>query len=52
MHKWIDRQGQTKLVHFKAPPKNWESINYQEFLTGRRQRIAQVIRDGFECLKK
>lgn len=41
-----------KMYKWHALPENWESMNYKEFLTERRLRMAQVIRDGFECLRK
>lgn len=41
-----------KMYYWHALPENWESMNYNEFLAERRLRLAQVIRDGFETLKK
>lgn len=41
-----------KMYHWHALPENWESMDYKEFLTERRLRMAQVIREGFETLKR
>jgi hypothetical protein len=38
------------IRYWHALPKNWEKMNYEEFLKQRRSLIAQVIRDGFEKL--
>ena len=41
-----------KMYKWHALPENWETMDYKEFLAERRLRMAQVIREGFECLKK
>lgn len=36
------------FTHWHALPEGWEQMTYDEFLPLRRQRMAQVIREGFE----
>lgn len=36
------------FAHWHALPDGWEQMEYETFLTSRRQLMAQVIREGFE----
>jgi hypothetical protein len=38
------------MYHWHALPKNWEQLDYQEFLEQRRELIAQVILEGYKTL--
>jgi hypothetical protein len=39
-----------KMYYWHALPENWETMNYQHFLTERRKRIAGVVKDAFETI--
>lgn len=39
-----------KMRYWHALPKDWENMEYQQFLEARRKQIAVVIRDGFTQL--
>lgn len=39
-----------RMYHWHALPKNWEQMNYREFLKQRRELIAQVIQEGYQIL--
>jgi hypothetical protein len=39
-----------QMMYWHALPKEWENMEYADFLEARRQRIAGVIRDGFSKL--
>lgn len=39
-----------QMMYWHALPRGWHQMDYQTFLEKRRQRIAQVTRDGFETL--
>ena len=41
-----------RMYFWHALPERWYEMNYYEFLDDRRKRIAQVIRKGFETLKR
>lgn len=38
------------MYYWHALPENWENMDYVEFLEQRRERIANVIRDGYRQL--
>jgi len=40
------------MYKWHALPDSWETMNYKDFLIERRLQMAQVIREGFETLKK
>lgn len=40
----------TQMMEWHALPDDWEMMDYIEFLTKRRELIAEVIRKGFEKL--
>ena len=39
-----------RQYYWHALPEDWDRMPYQEFLKQRREKIAQVIRDGYEAL--
>jgi len=39
-----------RMYYWHALPENWEDMKYSEFLEQRRERIAQVISDGYHQL--
>jgi hypothetical protein len=39
-----------RMYYWHALPKNWETLEYKEFLQNRRKLMANVIRDAFEKL--
>lgn len=39
-----------QMYYWHALPEGWENMEYHDFLSARRKRIAQVIRKGFEKL--
>lgn len=39
-----------EMYYWHALPKEWESMNYEDFLKARRKEIAKVTRDGFQKL--
>ena len=39
-----------RMYHYHALPKNWQQLQYREFLDRRQELIAQVIREGYEKL--
>ncbi|MFA4838546.1 MAG: DUF262 domain-containing protein [Candidatus Neomarinimicrobiota bacterium] len=39
-----------RMYHWHALPVSWEMLGYQEFLEQRRERIAQVILEGYRTL--
>jgi hypothetical protein len=41
-----------EMYYWHALPDGWESLDYFDFLTERRKRIAQVIRNGYSILTK
>lgn len=41
-----------KMYYWHALPENWEEMSYKDFLIERRLKMAQVIREGFETLKR
>jgi len=41
-----------KMSYWHALPKDWEHMDYLEFLGKRRKLIAQVVRDGFAELER
>lgn len=40
-----------KMYYHHALPEDWQNMDYQEFLIKRRERMAKVIRDGYELIK-
>jgi hypothetical protein len=38
------------MYYWHALPEGWGNLDYQTFLTQRRELIAKVIRDGYGCL--
>ena len=40
-----------RQMHLHALPKNWEQLDYDDFLKLRRRLISKVTREGFEALK-
>lgn len=51
--KYAKRFGEEDLkqmMYWHALPEGWHQMDYRTFLEERRQRIAQVTRDGFEQL--
>ena len=41
-----------RMCYLHALPNNWHEMNYNDFLQARRQKIADVIKDGFIRLNK
>lgn len=41
-----------KMIYWHALPKNWENMNYSEFLIERRKLMALVIKNAFEKIQK
>ncbi len=41
-----------RMYHWHALPNGWETMEYKVFLEARRDKMAQVIREGFEELSK
>jgi hypothetical protein len=41
-----------EMYYWHALPDGWEQLDYFDFLTERRKRIAQVIHDGYTALTK
>ncbi|GAB4401244.1 MAG: DUF262 domain-containing protein [Anaerolineales bacterium] len=41
----------TRMYELHALPEKWYEMDYETFLRERRQRMAQIIRTGFETLK-
>lgn len=41
-----------KMYRLHALPENWYNLDYHEFLAKRRQKIARIIREGFETIGK
>ncbi len=39
-----------RMYHCHALPKNWERMEYQDFLEKRREMMAQIIREGYQTL--
>src|SRR4051812_20966554 len=39
-----------RMYYWHALPDGWESMDYNRFLIERRERMAKVIRDGFDKL--
>lgn len=50
MESRFSKKEQARMYHWHALPKNWEQLNYQEFLEKRRELIAQVILEGYRIL--
>jgi len=40
------------MYYWHALPENWEQMNFEDFLTERRKRIAQVVKDAFGNISK
>ncbi len=40
------------MMHWHALPEGWQNMDYAAFLTARRPLIAQVIRKGYEKLRR
>lgn len=38
------------MMYWHALPEGWHQMEYKRFLEERRERIAQITRDGFEKL--
>jgi Uncharacterized conserved protein len=38
------------MMYWHALPEGWHRMGYDQFLEERRNRIAQVTRDGYEHL--
>ena len=47
----LTNDDKVKMYYWHALFENWENMNYIEFLTERRKRIALVVRDAYETLK-
>ena len=39
-----------KMYHYHALPRDWEQMDYYEFLEKRRELIAQITREGYDML--
>ncbi len=39
-----------QMYHQHALPENWEQLEYRDFLEARRERIAQIIAEGYATL--
>ena len=48
-NKYSDAEWQTMRFWHALPP-GWECLDYIDFLSQRRKRIAAVVRTGYECL--
>ena len=54
-HRYAARFGEEELrqmMAWHALPEGWNEMDYETLLAGRRKRIAQVIRQGFEKLSQ
>jgi hypothetical protein len=40
------------MYHFHALPEQWYEMEYQQFLKARREKMAYVIRQGFERIRE
>lgn len=52
MKQRVDPVELGRMYHWHALPTTWESMDYKAFLEARRDKMAQVIREGFEILSK
>jgi len=41
-----------KMYYWHALPENWETMNYQHFLTERRKQIARVVKDAYDAISQ
>ena len=54
-NKYIEKMNEEdidRMCYLHALPNNWHEMNYNDFLQARRQKIADVIKDGFIRLNK
>ena len=52
---YLDRltsEEKSQMYYWHALPENWENMNYNDFLTERRKRIALVVKDAYVALSK
>jgi len=42
----------SRMKYYHALPDNWEEMNYADFLAERRKLMAQIIKAGYETLKR
>jgi hypothetical protein len=47
----LTEEDKVKMYYWHALSKNWEQMDYFEFLVDRRTRIAQVIKDAYEIIR-
>jgi hypothetical protein len=40
------------MYHFHALPEQWYEMEYQQFLKARQEKMAYVIRQGFERIRE
>lgn len=50
MQKRFSEPELQRMYRFHALPEGWERMDYWEFLEHRRERIAEIIREGYESL--
>lgn len=48
--KRFDTEEMSRMRYWHALPENWEHLDYREFLTHRRKRIAKVVEEAFKKL--
>ena len=52
MQQRVDPAELGRMYHWHALPNGWESMEYKAFLEARRDKMAQIIREGFEALSQ
>jgi hypothetical protein len=50
MRKRVSARDLERMYYWHALPDGWEAMDYHQFLTQRRERIAKVIKDGYARL--
>lgn len=48
----LTNEDKVKMYYWHALSENWEQMDYFDFLTDRRKRIAKVVKDAYETISK
>jgi hypothetical protein len=48
----LTNEDKVKMYYWHALSENWEQMDYFDFLTDRRKKIAQVVKDAYETINK
>lgn len=48
----LTNEDKVKMYYWHALSEKWEQMDYFDFLTDRRKRIAQVVKDAYETISK